>query len=137
MLFIPSIAGVTLEAISPQCWAMLGRFLAHSLDLCSASHGYTEAITDKKQSKMTKEQNTAPECKRLQGYVSVNEASEYLGLSKVHIYRLTSQKRIPHYKIGGNVRFKLSELDEFVKPCRVATEAELAKQAKARATSMA
>lgn len=81
---------------------------------------------------MTKAMTTPKEGKSLQGYVSVNEASEYLGLSKVHIYRLTSQKRIPHYKIGGNVRFKLSELDEFVKPCRVAAEVEIQSRVKAQ-----
>lgn len=87
---------------------------------------------------MNKTTTTPQEGKSLQGYVDAKAVAEYLGLSKEHIYKLTSQKKIPHYKLsGGIVRFKLSELDEFVKPCRVATEAELAKQAKARATSMA
>ena len=38
--------------------------------------------------------------------VDVNGAAEYLGTTTRHIRRLVSQRRIPHTKIGGLVRFE-------------------------------
>jgi excisionase family DNA binding protein len=47
--------------------------------------------------------------------LSVEEASEYTGLSRGTLYVLTHDKRIPFYKpLGGKVYFKRSELDGFM-----------------------
>ncbi len=42
------------------------------------------------------------------------EAANFLGFSKPHLYRLTSQGRIPHYKKGKFLTFKKSELEEWL-----------------------
>ena len=42
--------------------------------------------------------------------LTVEEAMQFLQVSKPTIYRLTSQKKIPFYKIGGSVRFSETHL---------------------------
>lgn len=47
-------------------------------------------------------------------YLTINEASELIRLSKSKLYKMTMNKTIPHYKCGGKVLFKTQELIEFV-----------------------
>jgi excisionase family DNA binding protein len=42
--------------------------------------------------------------------LTVEEAVAYLQVSKPTIYRLTSKKKIPFFKIGGSVRFSEAHL---------------------------
>ncbi|MBI9096371.1 MAG: helix-turn-helix domain-containing protein [Sphaerochaeta sp.] len=42
--------------------------------------------------------------------LTVEEAMTFLQISKPTIYRLTSKKRIPFFKIGGSVRFSETQL---------------------------
>lgn len=42
--------------------------------------------------------------------LTIQEASDLLKLSVSTIYRLTSQKRIPFYKVGGKVLFDSEKL---------------------------
>jgi len=46
--------------------------------------------------------------------ITFEEAVEVLQISKPTLYRLTSQKKIPHVKIGGRVRFLESQLAEWI-----------------------
>ena len=46
--------------------------------------------------------------------VDVNGAAEYLGTTTRHLRRLVSERRIPHTKIGGLVRFDLDALDQWI-----------------------
>jgi len=46
--------------------------------------------------------------------LSVEEAMELLQISKPTMYRLTSKKKIPFYKIGGIVRFNEAHLMEWL-----------------------
>ena len=57
-------------------------------------------------------------------WLSISEASEYLGLKVSTIYHYTHKKRIPCYKVGRILRFKTSELDDFIESGRVNVEAE-------------
>lgn len=74
---------------------------------------------------------------RIEGYArlaakevyTTEEAMLYTGLCKQTLYRLTSSRSIPHYKVGGTLRFKRSELDEWMTHDRVATQKELARKA--------
>ena len=44
-------------------------------------------------------------------FIDVLEVVEITGFTRGYIYRLTSQKQIPHYKFGTNtVRFRKSEI---------------------------
>ena len=55
------------------------------------------------------------------------EASEYLKLSRSHIYKLVHRKEIPYYKSSGGkiTYFNRSELDDWMLSSRVATNAEI------------
>lgn len=43
------------------------------------------------------------------------EVAEYLGISKTTVYRLIESRQIPFAKIGGGLRFKRTEIDEYWK----------------------
>jgi excisionase family DNA binding protein len=47
-------------------------------------------------------------------YLSVTEASEYLGIAKQTIYKYTSERFIPFKKVGKKLYFKKSELNEWL-----------------------
>lgn len=58
------------------------------------------------------------------------EAAFITGLQKSHLYRLTSQHEIPHYKPNGKMLyFDRKELEEWMKRNRVQTRAEAEQQA--------
>ncbi len=46
--------------------------------------------------------------------LNVEEAAEYLATTVRNIRRMVSNRAIPHYKVGKFVRFKRSELDQFI-----------------------
>ncbi len=48
-------------------------------------------------------------------FLTTDEASEYLRLSKSCLHKMTSKEEIPFYKPGGKkIYFKRSELDQWV-----------------------
>lgn len=56
----------------------------------------------------------------------MNEAAEYLAVTKGFLYKLTSAHRVPYYKpCGKKVFFRKGDLDEWLEAGRVATDAEL------------
>jgi excisionase family DNA binding protein len=56
----------------------------------------------------------------------ITEAAHYIGLSKSYVYKLVSEKRIPHYKpMDGTLYFRQEELESFIFRRRVATDYEL------------
>jgi len=54
--------------------------------------------------------------------LTLEDAVALLQISKPTMYRLTSQKRIPHVKVGGCVRFIESQLIEWVESHSVVPE---------------
>lgn len=48
------------------------------------------------------------------GLMRIEEAAEYLGFAKQTLRNWVSDGRIPYVKIGRSVRFRRSELDEWV-----------------------
>lgn len=53
--------------------------------------------------------------------LSIKEATEFLGLSKHTLYKMTSKKIIPHYKPHGKIIYlKRQELEQWVLSSRVA-----------------
>ena len=40
--------------------------------------------------------------------------ADYLGTSERHIRRLVAERRIPHHKVGGLVRFRLETVDQWL-----------------------
>ena len=62
--------------------------------------------------------------------MSCQEAASYLKVSKSHIYKLTSQDQIPHYKPNGKkVYFNKGDLDAWIKHGRVLTKEEVSEVA--------
>lgn len=55
----------------------------------------------------------------------LNETALFTGLSKAHIYRLTSEKQIPHFKKAKKLYFKKSELENWMLENRVKTNNEI------------
>lgn len=61
--------------------------------------------------------------------LDINEASDFTGYSKGHLYRLTSDRQIPHYKKARKLYFKKSELEAWLLEERVMTTAEIESKA--------
>ena len=61
--------------------------------------------------------------------LDLDEAITYTGCARSTLYRLTSAKEIPHYKLGQALRFKKSELDEWLTRTRVSTNKEIESKA--------
>ena len=51
--------------------------------------------------------------------VSVKTASRFLGVSASLVYAWVERKQIPHYRLGRAIRFKLSELEAWLRQFRV------------------
>lgn len=59
-------------------------------------------------------------------YLTLNEASLFLGISKSQLYKLTSLKLIRHYKPHGKlIYFDRSDLIKWIKSCEINSKAEL------------
>ncbi len=48
-------------------------------------------------------------------WVSVDDVAAHLGVAKDSVYRWIESKRMPAHKIGKLWKFKLSEVDEWVR----------------------
>ncbi len=46
--------------------------------------------------------------------LSIDQAAEYMGLSKRTLYRMVSQRRLPFLKIGRLVKLDLDQLDKWI-----------------------
>ena len=57
--------------------------------------------------------------------LDLDEASFLTGFSTGHLYRLTSQRLIPHYKKNRKLYFKKAELEAWMLEDRVLTAAEI------------
>lgn len=58
--------------------------------------------------------------------LSMGKAVKYSGLSKSHLYKLTSGNELPYYKPKGKmIFFRKSELDKFLLSNRISTKEEL------------
>ncbi|MFI9409253.1 helix-turn-helix domain-containing protein [Nocardia gamkensis] len=52
-------------------------------------------------------------------YVDVEGAAAYLGTGVRFIRRLVAERRVVFYKVGGHVRFKVSDLEAYAQAGRV------------------
>lgn len=57
--------------------------------------------------------------------LDLDETVLFTGLSRGHLYRLTSEKRIPHFKKCRKLYFKKSDLEEWMMSDKVLTEDEI------------
>lgn len=56
-------------------------------------------------------------------FLTLSEASELTGLSKSTIYRMTSEKAIPHLKRGGKLLFNRLEIIDWLQSAKQPMEA--------------
>ncbi len=62
--------------------------------------------------------------------LTIEEASQYLGISKSNLYKKTSAQRIPHYKPEGKIiYFQREELDSWMLRNRQSTIDEITDKA--------
>lgn len=61
--------------------------------------------------------------------LNLEEAVMFTGLSKGHLYRLTSEKQIPCYKKCRKLYFKKSELEDWLLERPIMTRAEVERKA--------
>lgn len=58
--------------------------------------------------------------------LNLDEVSEFTGLSKSHLYKLTSKGRIPHYKPNGKyIFFDRAEIEKWLLRNRIRTNEEI------------
>lgn len=61
--------------------------------------------------------------------LDLEETLMFTGLSKGHLYRLTSKRQIPFFKKNRKLYFKKSEIEEWMLDQRIPTEDEIQSQA--------
>lgn len=60
----------------------------------------------------------------------ISDVAEYLGLPLSSVYKMTATKsmlRIPHVRIAGRVRFRKSDIDEWLQLLTISNNAMLTK----------
>ena len=63
--------------------------------------------------------------------LTTDEAASYMGVSKSYLYKLTMEKRIPHYKpMGKMCFFNRKEIEMWLQANRVATDEGLSQDAR-------
>lgn len=63
--------------------------------------------------------------------LSIEEAAVFTDYSSSYLYKMTSERRIPHFKRGGRLFFKKSELEHWLMSNKVMSEAEMESRAEA------
>ena len=66
-----------------------------------------------------KEGNMNKQNQNIKNFLTINEASIYLNLRVSKLRNLVFKKQIPIVKIGRLIRFEKSQVDLWVKKCRV------------------
>ena len=60
--------------------------------------------------------------------LTIDKAAEFLNLSKPTLYRLVSERNIPHSKKGKRLYFSIERLTEWVESGEVRTKAQIKKE---------
>lgn len=50
----------------------------------------------------------------MQDVYTVREAAEYLKIGRITLYKLVREGRIPHRKVGGQIRFSKNQLQQWI-----------------------
>ncbi len=65
--------------------------------------------------------------------LTVQEISELLKVPKSYVYWLTHQKKIPHLKIQGHLRFRQSHIDKWLNSQEVIDHVDIQEEVRNRA----
>lgn len=52
-------------------------------------------------------------------FFNPDELGQFLGISKATVYRLINNRRIPFYKVGGGLRFRREDIEEYLTTVRI------------------
>lgn len=68
-----------------------------------------------------KSEDSLSDCSlKISKWITAEEAARYLRLSSVFVLRnMVYEKRVPYYKLGRLLRFKVSELDQILEASKV------------------
>ncbi len=61
--------------------------------------------------------------------LNIDEVSEFTGISKSTLYKLTSNREIPHYKKAKHLIFDKTEIEDWLKSNKVYTSEEIEREA--------
>ena len=64
--------------------------------------------------------------------LTVQEISELLKVPKSYLYWLTHQKKIPHMKIQGHLRFRQSHIEEWLNSQEVSDDVDIQEEVRNR-----
>lgn len=88
-------------------------------------------MADNSNLQSNQEANSLP-ASPLKEILTIEEAAEFLSVSKSYLYKQTSAQAIPHYKpTGKRCYFKRSELEAWILAGRISTKSEIAQRANA------
>ena len=65
--------------------------------------------------------------------LTIQEISELLKVPKSYVYWLTHQKKIPHLKIQGHLRFRQSYIEEWLNSQEVSDDVDIQEEVRNRA----
>ena len=57
--------------------------------------------------------------KRIKTFFTPEELAVFLAISKATVYRLVGKRQLPFHKIGGVLRFKREDIEEYLESGRV------------------
>ena len=53
------------------------------------------------------------------GFLTVTQASQYLGVKPSSLYSMVERKEIPHYRVGRLIKFTKADLDAYLQKHRI------------------
>ena len=59
--------------------------------------------------------------RNIEDLINLEQLCAILKFKKSYVYLMTHEKRIPHYKVQGHLRFRLSEIEDWLKKQSVET----------------
>lgn len=54
-----------------------------------------------------------------QNLITPEDLTKILNISKSSVYRLVDNRSLPFYKVGGNLRFSLTDIGRYLKEVRI------------------
>jgi excisionase family DNA binding protein len=57
--------------------------------------------------------------------ICIEDLCRILKLKKSYIYLLTHEKKIPHYKLNGHLRFRLSDIEDWIRKQFITTREDV------------
>jgi excisionase family DNA binding protein len=73
-----------------------------------------DRILGRKEVQKTEQQTAQNEVNVSQEFFSIQDLSRYLGIKASTLYVMVEERNIPHYRVGKLIRFRRSEIDDWM-----------------------